>query len=385
MTDAPFWPRRSPAFLRVRRAVRGAAGARGTSGAAGESLDDAGVVVGLSGGPDSLVLTAAAAAEFGGGRVHAVVVDHGLQEGSDRVAERAAAAARGFGATARVVRVDVAGVAGRPGAGGPEAAARTARHRALHEVAAEMGRPLLLAHTLDDQAETVLLGLARGAGPAALSGMAPDRTWDDGVRVLRPLLGVRRADTVAACAELGAEPWHDPHNDDPRFARVRARATALPMLEDLFGPGVAANLARTADLLRADDEALDALATAVTGADDGGGAGELRAADVVTHPRAVRTRALKKWAEANGAAALTAAHVRALDDLARGGRGRGHVALPAADTPDEHGGRLVAHKKGGTLAVSWVSGTGHAPAPEPAVTPSQRPPGSAGRKGRPHA
>nr|WP_306687201.1 tRNA lysidine(34) synthetase [Corynebacterium xerosis] len=139
--------------------------------------------------------------------------------------------------------------------GGPEAAARTARHAALHGAALRLGRPLLLAHTLDDQAETVLLGLARGAGATALSGMDPDRTWDDGVRVVRPLLGLRRADTEAVCDELGLEPWHDPHNADPRFARVRARATALPMLEELLGPGIAENLARTADLLRADARA----------------------------------------------------------------------------------------------------------------------------------
>ena len=363
---APFWPRRSPAFLSARRAVRAA-------------LSDAaprGVVVGLSGGADSLALTAACIAEVAwppdagartpnargsGGAdgadgahgtganvapVHAVVVDHGLQEGSAAVAEKAATTARGLGATAEIIRVDVPG--GGDGAGeGPEAAARTARHAALHGAALRLGRPLLLAHTLDDQAETVLLGLARGAGATALSGMDPDRTWDDGVRVVRPLLGLRRADTEAVCDELGLEPWHDPHNADPRFARVRARATALPMLEELLGPGIAENLARTADLLRADARALDALADDALRTAD-----ELDVGDVVTLPDAVRTRVLKNWAEANGSAPLAAAHVTALDKLVGDHRGRGPVALPSAETPGHPGSRLVAHRKGGTLAVS---------------------------------
>lgn len=347
----PFWPRRSPAFLAVRRAVRAAL-------AEGELADgpSRGVVVGLSGGADSLALTAACVAEYGraadGTRapargpeahVHAVVVDHGLQEGSGEVARRAAAAAREWGASAEVIAVQVPGGAA---AGGPEAAARTARHAALHGVAARLGRPLLLAHTLDDQAETVLLAMARGSGPAALSGMAPDRVWADGVRVLRPLLGIRRAGTEETCAELGINPWHDPHNTDRRFARVRARHDALPMLEELFGPGIAANLARTADLARRDNRALDDWAGEVVAA--AGDDGELRVGDVGKLPEAVRTRALKKWAEGHGAGPLAAANVRALDKLVTERNGRGPVALPAA----QPGGRLVVARKGGTLAVS---------------------------------
>ena len=364
---APFWPRRSPAFLSARRAVRAA-------------LSDAaprGVVVGLSGGADSLALTAACIAEVAwppdagartpnargsggaGGAdgadgahgtganvapVHAVVVDHGLQRGSGEVARRAADAVRELGATAEIIAVDVPD---DPAAGGPEAAARTARHAALHDVAARLGRPLLLAHTLDDQAETVLLALARGSGPTALSGMADDRTWADGVRVLRPLIGLRRADTEETCAELGLDPWHDPHNTDRRFARARARHDALPILEELLGPGIAQNLARTAALARRDARALDDWAAdAVTRAlgDDG----KLRLGDVGKLPEAVRTRALKKWAEGSGAGALTAANVAALDKLVTERNGRGPVALPAA----QPGGRLVVARKGGTLAVS---------------------------------
>ncbi len=138
-------------------------------------------------------------------------------------------------------------------AGGPEAAARTARYAALD--AARDGAPVLLAHTLDDQAETVLLGLGRGSGSRSIAGMRPyDPPW------CRPLLGVRRAVTRAACAELGLTPWQDPHNADRRFTRVRLRAEVLPLLEDVLGGGVAEALARTAAALREDTDTLDDLA-----------------------------------------------------------------------------------------------------------------------------
>jgi tRNA(Ile)-lysidine synthase len=135
---------------------------------------------------------------------------------------------------------------------GPEAAARTGRYAAFVRALADTGAThILLGHTLDDQAETVLLGLARGSGPVSLHGM---------LRVsgpyLRPLLGIRRTQTVAACTDAGLTPWTDPHNAEHRFARVRVRETVLPVLERELGPGVAEALARTADLLREDEEAL---------------------------------------------------------------------------------------------------------------------------------
>ena len=134
-------------------------------------------------------------------------------------------------------------------AGGPEAAARSARYRALD--AARGDAPVLLAHTLDDQAETVLLGLGRGSGARSIAGMRPyDPPW------YRPLLGATRADH-AACAELGLSPWHDPHNADRRFTRVRLRTEVLPMLEEALGGGVAEALARTATALREDNDTLD--------------------------------------------------------------------------------------------------------------------------------
>jgi tRNA(Ile)-lysidine synthase len=206
--------------------------------------------VGLSGGPDSLALAAATAFEAPqqGFRVGAVIVNHGLQAGSAEVAARAAEQARALGLDPVVVRdADVGEL------GGPEAAARSARYRVLVEAMAELGAvAVLLGHTLDDQAETVLLGMARGSGPTSLSGMR-ERVGP----YLRPLLGIRRSTTVQACADAGLEPWHDPQNDDPAFTRVRVRATVLPMLEDQLGPGIAESLARTAEQLREDADALD--------------------------------------------------------------------------------------------------------------------------------
>ena len=201
------------------------------------------VLAACSGGADSLALAAALAfvAPRAGLRAGGVTVDHGLQDGSDGRAASVTTALAGLGLDpVRCVAVRV------ESAGGPEAAARTARYEALSRVAAETGAvAVLLGHTLDDQAETVLLGLARGSGPRSLAGMPPRR----GV-FRRPLLGLRRPVTASACAALGLEPWQDPHNGDRRFARVRVRLDALPALEAAVGPGVAEALARTADQAR---------------------------------------------------------------------------------------------------------------------------------------
>ncbi len=197
--------------------------------------------VALSGGPDSLALTAVAA------RLRpttALIVDHGLQPDSAAVAETARAQAVALGCVeAQVVRVQVGDE------GGPEAAARAARYAAL---SAYHSGPVLLAHTLDDQAETVLLGLGRGSGARSIAGMRPyDPPW------CRPLLEVRRAVTHAACRELGLTAWQDPHNADRRFTRTRLRTEVLPLLEDVLGGGVAEALARTATALREDSELID--------------------------------------------------------------------------------------------------------------------------------
>lgn len=384
-----------PAFLRARRAVRGVVGELLDDGPRTHHRRAPGVVVGLSGGADSLALTAACVAEAmaagSAGKIR--MAAPWSTPSSSTTACRRVRRGRGKG------RHDRARARGdgrnhprrrtrwrRRRGEGPEAAARTARHAALHGAALRLGRPLLLAHTLDDQAETVLLGLARGAGATALSGMDPDRTWDDGVRVVRPLLGLRRADTEAVCDELGLEPWHDPHNADPRFARVRARATALPMLEELLGPGIAENLARTADLLRADARALDALADDALRTAD-----ELDVGDVVTLPDAVRTRVLKNWAEANGSAPLAAAHVTALDKLVGDHRGRGPVALPSAETPVTPEAGWWRTEKVALWQCRGVSPPRRDHEVNPEVTRSDpkrsqaRTAGAPARKGRPHA
>jgi tRNA(Ile)-lysidine synthase len=281
--------------------------------------------VAVSGGADSLALAEAAAhvGHRAGHRVRALVVDHGLQEGSAKIALDAAAAARSLGVDeAEVRRTDVTGP------GGPEAAARKARYRALggHEL-------VLLGHTLDDQAETVLLGLGRGSGPRSVAGMRPhDPPWG------RPLLAVPRATTRAACAELGVEPWEDPHNAEPRFTRVRLRTEVLPLLEDVLNGGVAAALARTAAQLREDNEALDTSAELIF--TRAGGSEGLEVAVLEAEPPALRRRVLRRWLLQSGVRELTDAHLRAVDALVARWRGQGGVWLPGNLEASRCRGRL---------------------------------------------
>ena len=292
------------------------------------------VLVALSGGPDSLALAAAAA--HGPWRAGAVVVDHGLQEGSADVAARASSQAIELGLAPVVVR-EVRVSPGDPS--GPEGAARRVRRAALLEAADELSAgAVLLAHTLDDQAETVLLGLARGSGARSLAGM-PRR---DG-RWRRPLLGLRRDVTAAACRELGLEPWTDPHNADPAFTRVRVRHAALPVLVAALGPDVPLALARTAAQLRADDEALHGWAVQVWQAADGEGGLDVTAlADV---PDAVRARVLRLACLAAGVpgGALTSSHLATLDRYVTAWRGQGPTALP---------GRVEARRTCGRLCLT---------------------------------
>ncbi|MFK4245773.1 tRNA lysidine(34) synthetase TilS [Micromonospora chokoriensis] len=288
---------------------------------------DGPVLVACSGGADSLALAAATvfvAPRLGRGTV-LVSVDHGLQSGSAERAEAVAAWAREAGFTAAsVARVEVAG---RPG--GPEAAARDARYEALAEAARQHDAvAVLTGHTRDDQAETVLLALARGAGPRGLAGMPAGRELD-GVPLLRPLLEIGRDETRAACAVLGLSPWQDPHNTDPSYARSRVRADLLPALVRALGPGVVDNLARTARLVAADNAALDELAgTALAAArhPDGG----LSAPALLALTPAVRGRVLHAWARELGAqpGALSHRHVGALDALVTAWHGQGPADLP---------------------------------------------------------
>lgn len=298
------------------------------------------VLVACSGGADSLALAAAAAFEAPRAGVPAglITVDHGLQDGSSERAASVAALGYELGFDpVEIVRVEVGT------SGGPEAAARGARYAALDAAADALDAHVLLGHTLDDQAETVLLGLGRGSGPRSIVGMSEM----DG-RYLRPFLGLRRTTTAAACAALGLNPWDDPHNSDPAFQRVRLRREVLPLLEDVLQGGVAEALARTADLLRDDLEALDAWATEVvpaTSAYTPTEPGQL-VVDVTTVaalPRAVRTRVLRAFASAAGAAPLTAERTAALDALVTSWHGQGSVDLPGGVAVRRESGKLVAY------------------------------------------
>lgn len=287
------------------------------------------VLVGCSGGADSLALVAATAvvAERHGLLARAVVIDHGLQEDSAAVAKKAASRAERLGLPADRVTVTVV-----PDGSGPEASARTARHEALGEIADALGALVLLGHTLDDQAETVLLGLARGSGARSLSGMAPSR---DCFR--RPFLDVRREVTEAACAEVGTKFWSDPHNDDLQYARVRVRKKVMPMLESQLGPGIAEALARTAVMLRDDTQLLDELAAEATAEVDL--TGPLPITQVPTQ-RALRRRVLRRWLLAHGALEPAYLHVKAVEALVTDWRGQKWVEVPGLKIGRE-AGRLV--------------------------------------------
>jgi tRNA(Ile)-lysidine synthase len=312
----------APAVAATRLAVRRALVIpRGLKGVPGPDSPMITVLVAVSGGADSLSLMAAVAFEAAKLRVHPVVVtvDHGLQPGSAAQAAAVLALATTLGLEAEVATVQV----GR--AGGPEAAARTARYEALHEAARRLrAHVMLLGHTLDDQAESVLLGLARGSGGRSLSGMPAV-----GGIVLRPLLGLRRQQTRDACAAQGLVPWDDPMNDDPAYARVRVRNQALPALEAAVGPGVAEALARTAEQLAADADALDyfAMLMLAEATDELGG---LKVAVLGAMLPAIRSRVLRAAALRQGVpgGSLTATHLRELDRLVTDWRGQGPVALP---------------------------------------------------------
>jgi tRNA(Ile)-lysidine synthase len=300
-----------PAVAAVRLAVR-----RDLAG-----LRPGPVLVACSGGADSLALLAATVFESRrDGYVVGVTVDHGLQDGSAHRAAQVVAQMAALGADETAsVRVSV-----DPGGLGVEAAAREARYAALQELADRFdGAAVLLGHTLDDQAETVLLGLTRGSGGRSIAGMRPGFG-----PFRRPLLGVTRAQTEAACAAAGIEVWTDPHNSDPRFTRARLRQRVMPVLERELGPGVAAALARTAEQLQEDVEALDALAEQAYASARTTTGLDLAVLDGCA--TAVRRRVLRLAAVAAGspAAELFRVHVLAVDELVRNYRGQVRVELP---------------------------------------------------------
>lgn len=302
-------PRLTPAVADVRRAVR-------------EALAEASeadlILVACSGGPDSLALAAGLAFEGprAGLRVGAVIVDHALQEVSAEVAAKTAEKLTELGLSPVVVRrVTVDGT--------NEAAARVARYHALDEVANELdARYVLLGHTMNDQAESVLLGLARGSGARSLSGMATENG-----RYLRPLLSLTRETTLAASEALN--PWHDPHNESEKYTRVRVRQSVLPVLEEELGPGVAEALARTAEQLREDADYLEEVALAEYHAMVKLAATSLKlpVRELTELPRAIRLRVLKHAMEVLGSQPQRV-HLLAVNELIDDWHGQKELALP---------------------------------------------------------
>lgn len=276
----------------------------------------------VSGGADSLAL--AAASVFVAKQlkllVGGVVIDHGLQAGSEKIAEAAAKKLHELGLEPVIVRRVKVGKSG-----GPEAAARDARYAELRSVAAELTAAMVFTgHTRSDQAETVLLSLARGSGSGSLRGM---NEFDSGFG--RPLLSISREQTFEAAQALGLDPWNDPHNSDESFTRVRVRKNLLPLLERELGPGIEQALVRTAELVRDDDEALDALAA--------GMARQLLITDptvalpvegIENRPRALRTRIIRIAAKTAGFGALNLSHSWAIDELVSNWHGQAAISVP---------------------------------------------------------
>jgi len=264
---------------------------------------------GVSGGADSLALLALATEA--GCRVTAVHVDHGLRPGSRAEAAVVADAAHRFGAAFQSVRLELVD--------GPnlEERARTARRRAL-------GADAATGHTADDQAETVLANLLRGAGVDGLAGMRA------GTR--HPILALRRSETVALCAHLGLVPVVDPSNEDPRFLRNRIRHELIPLCSTLAGRDLVPVLARQAELLAGDADVLAALSELVDPTD---------ARALAAAPEPVARRAVRSWLRGDAEHPPSLAAVERVLAVARG-------QARAAELP---GGRRVA-RSGGRLSMS---------------------------------
>ena len=232
----------SPAQGLVRHALRQALVAHTKTGQK--------LLVAVSGGADSLAL--AAATEFEAKKLNlkiaAAVIDHSLQPNSDKVAKQAAKMLSEIGFEEIIIKKVSVGKKG-----GPEAAAREARYKALEELRLKTkSHFIVLGHTASDQAETVLLGLVRGSGAKSLSGMATRTGY-----LLRPLLAIERKTTEEFCKDSGLKFWSDPQNKDPKYLRVLIRKTILPFLEKQLGGSVAKSLIRTSDQLREDGQYLD--------------------------------------------------------------------------------------------------------------------------------
>ena len=290
------------------------------------------VIVATSGGADSLALAAAVLLESQTRSINpiAAIIDHSLQPNSADVAQAAKNELNKVGYTnIEIRRVEV------DGKDGMEASARRARYAALDEIArSHNAAAIFLGHTKDDQAETVLLGLARGSGTRSLSGMAQRI---DNYR--RPLLSITRAQTEAACDEAGIKYWRDPHNQSMEFTRVRVREVVLPTMEKEIGPGITDALSRSARLLRDDADALDQWSEE---AFEELAPDSMEIAALEALPRAIRTRVMRKAIYLAGApsGSLTAEHIEAVEALVTDWKGQGPVSLPGGVTAARISGRL---------------------------------------------
>lgn len=290
------------------------------------------VLVAVSGGADSLALAYALLKEAPALAITliGVTIDHQLQTGSAQQAEKVRSAMQAMGFNE--VLIEKVTVEEKSGL---EADARTARYQALDTLARTYGASqIFLGHTRDDQAETVLLGLARGSGTRSLSGMAIANG-----KYLRPFLNITRESTVAACTEAELTPWNDPHNENEKFTRVKVRNNILPLMESQIGPGIAAALSRSAAILRDDADALDEMAQAVISRVD---LSDLDCAALAELPRAIRSRILRAAIYAAGApsGSISAEHLSAVEALVTSWRGQGESSLPGGVKVARISGRL---------------------------------------------
>ena len=289
-------------------------------------------LVAVSGGADSLALAYALIKEAPDLAINliAVTVDHQLQSGSADQAAKVQVELKAMGYQEVIIeKVSVKEESGL------EADARAARYAALDAIAKAYGATqIFLGHTRDDQAETVLLGLARGSGTRSLSGMAVING-----KYARPFLQLTREQIVAACNEVGLKPWSDPHNENAKFSRVRVRNSVLPVMESEIGPGIAAALARSAAILRDDADALDEMAQAVISRVD---LKNLDCAALAELPRAIRSRVLRAAIYLAGApgGSLSADHLSAVESLVTSWHGQGEVSLPGGVKVARISGRL---------------------------------------------
>ena len=289
-------------------------------------------LVAVSGGADSLALAYALMKEAPDLAINliAVTVDHQLQSGSADQAAKVQLELKAIGY--QEVIIEKVSVTEKSGL---EADARTARYAALDAIAHAYGATqIFLGHTRDDQAETVLLGLARGSGTRSLAGMAVING-----KYARPFLQLTREQTVMACQEAKLNPWNDPHNENAKFSRVRVRNSVLPVMESEIGPGIAAALSRSAAILRDDADALDEMAQAVISRVD---LKDLDCAALAELPRAIRSRILRAAIYAAGApsGSLSADHLSAVESLVTSWHGQGEASLPGGVKVARISGRL---------------------------------------------